>query len=197
MKKNAALVLMFFLLNTGVVMAESYFHVGGGFDNMVHNKSEKSYLMFNLKGGMGYKFNANLAVELDVTAKSMSRFGGDGICKTSIDSEVNCTIDEEISRLMGVGSLIYLHNLPDNIQFFSKIGLAVINNDYQKKANAPQLGSAVFVDENSIDLAGVLSIGFIENEHHRLGVIVSTKYGSSDIGEFLFLGVEYSFLIPI
>jgi len=196
MKKNAILVLIFCLMNTGYVIADTYFHIGGGLDYVTHNKSSKNYPMLNVKGGVGYKFNADLAFELDVTVPAESRFGGNGICTTSIGSEVSCTIDEEISRLMGVGSLVYVRSLP-NIQLFTKVGIAVVNSAYQKKANAPELGSTVLVDESSIDLAGVLNIGFIKNERHRFGVLVSTKYGGSDVGEFLFFGVEYNFLISL
>lgn len=187
------IVLLFLSTNS---FADKYIHLGGGLDIVKHGKSSKNYLMLNLKGGVGYKFTEKYAVELDITGSSGSKYDNDGICTTTIGTRVSCTKSEEITRQMIVGSVIYTKEVKGSDIFF-KAGFGLVRSSFRSAYDSTAAASLVIADEKDKAIAGVVSAGIIKSQRHRMGVILSTEYGSSNIGDFSFFGFEYNYLMPL
>jgi len=178
------------------VSAEVYFHVSGGLDYVLHEKSDKDYPLLNLKGGVGYQVTPKLGVEFDITAKSTTGLDSSGTCTTTVNTQVSCTKKEEISRFMAVASGVYTHNIA-NLGLFAKAGLSFVSSSFNSYFEGDQFAKTTIADESHYGISGIASAGVIFSEKHRVGAILSTKYGDSGIGKFNYFGIEYSYLIAL
>lgn len=174
--------------------AEVYYHIGGGLDNVKHDKSDANYTLVGLKGGIGFKMSDSYDFEFDITPKLSTKNSGSGTCFTTINTTVACTKDQEISRLMTVGSIVYNTEI-NTTKAFIKAGVGLVQSSFRSVYTSPQANSLVENDESDSDTVAVLSAGIIRNERHRMGLIVSSSYGNSTIGSFQFMGFEYNYLI--
>ena len=196
MNKKYMLLFALFFAYASPSLADVYFHVGGGIDYLSHDKSEKDYPALNLKGGVGYKISPNIGIELDVTGKSTSSYSGTGTCTTTLGGQVSCTKNDEITRLMAIGSGVYNKNLGFAIAFV-KAGVGFVQSTYRSAYDSTEAPSLVLADEDYSGVVGVLNAGIVKSDRHRFGGIISTKYGDSSSGKFLFVGFEYNYIISL
>jgi len=194
MQTLKTVILLSLLSYSTLAISETYIHFGGGLDYVKHDKSDKDYPMLNLKAGLGYKIMPSLGFEFDITAKSTSTYDGSGTCTTTIGTQVNCTREEEISRYMGIGSAIYTYAI-GSFQLFAKAGIAYTVSSHLEVIDGTNLNKSIQADEDSKNFNGLFSVGIIKNERHRIGTLISTKYGNSDIGNFNYIGIEYNYLL--
>jgi len=173
--------------------ADVYFHVGGGIDYLRHDKSEKDYPILNIKGGVGYQLTPKFSIEFDATAKSTSKYDGTGTCTTNIGTQVKCTRNEEVKRFMVIGSGVYTHELGFS-KLFVKAGLGFVKSSFRSAYDSDTVTSLVLADESHNGFSGVVSAGLIRSDKHRIGAVMSTKYGNSTIDDFNFFGIEYNYL---
>lgn len=194
MLKKLMAVLMFLVSNHA--LAEIYFPLGAGLDLTRHDKSSKTYPLLNFKGGVGYKVTPKTWLEFDVTSRSSATYEGEGTCTTTFGATVSCSEFKEVSRQMITGSAIY-HAGIKHMQVYFKGGLSIINSTFRSGLESPQAPSLVTADEKDTGMAGYLGAGILDAKHHRIGVVVSTKYGNDKIGNFVFFGAEYNFLLSL
>lgn len=194
MTRSKFLLFLVTILVSPVTFAQFYFHIGGGLDYLKHDKSTNNYPVLNLKGGAGYKVNDKFGIELDITAESNSSYKGEGTCTTTISTVVPCTKKEEVTRQMVIGSAIYTEII-GNREYFVKGGLGLVSSSFKSFFESTQAATSYLADEKDKSIAALVNIGTIMNKKHRVGGIVSSTYGNSNVGKFIFFGIEYNYLI--
>jgi len=172
--------------------AERYVHINGGIDYVKHSTSIKNYTLMNLSAGLGYSFKSRIGFEIGVSAKSKSRYVSEPNCNSL--TRRTCTTNESISRFMINSSIVY-NFLVLGQSFYTTYGLSVIDSSYISSRKG-LTRTKELVNESNRNYSGIFSLGMVITKNHRIGVNLSSTYGSTKIGKFKYFGFAYGYLIP-
>ena len=190
-KYQLGLALTIFLFSLSC-SADYYVHIGGGLDRVSHDKSDRKYPMLNMKAGFGYVLSNKLALEADLTSSSSSSYNGTGTCITTTNVQVVCSKSDEVTRQLISGSAIYTKNTK-LAKLFVKAGVGAVSSAYRSTIKSDLAGTVVLADKKNTGVVGLLDVGLLMKDKHRVGVIMSNNYGNSSVGTFSFVGIEYNY----
>ena len=194
MKIKLLLLTMLSSTISPLCSADAYLHVNGGVDFLEHNLSENNYSLVNLKAGLGYTYKSRVGFEIGVNESSGSTWVGEGQCFIG-ETERTCELTQSISRFMLIGTFVYNFHIVHQ-QIFVKIGVSKVKSSFTSSFKSLS-GQRELVDEKNTDYPTYFSYGVVFNKHHRIGGVLSSTYGSPEIGKFKYVGLEYGFLITL